>query len=54
MIVENNATSQFSKLIKLHTGVDVETQILKYTGLPFSVEELAEKIQKNIQSGART
>jgi 2-oxoglutarate ferredoxin oxidoreductase subunit alpha len=53
MIVENNATSQFGKLIKLYTGVDIETKILKYKGLPFSVEELIEKIQRNIQSGAR-
>ena len=49
IIVENNATSQFGKLIKLYTGVDVETRILKYNGLAFSVEELAEKIQKKSQ-----
>ncbi len=54
MIVENNATSQFGKLIRLYTGIDIETRILKYKGLPFSVEELADRIQKNIQSGART
>jgi 2-oxoglutarate ferredoxin oxidoreductase subunit alpha len=49
IIIENNATSQFGKLIKLYAGVDVETQILKYNGLAFSVEELAEKIQKKSQ-----
>jgi 2-oxoglutarate ferredoxin oxidoreductase subunit alpha len=49
IIVENNATSQFGKLIKLSTGVDIETKILKYNGLAFSTEELVEEIQKNIQ-----
>ncbi len=40
VIVENNATSQFAKLIKLHTGIDIEDKILKYDGLSFTVEEL--------------
>jgi len=41
IIIENNATSQFGKLIKLYTGVDIEAKILKYNGLAFSVEEVA-------------
>jgi 2-oxoglutarate ferredoxin oxidoreductase subunit alpha len=49
IIVENNATAQFGKLIKLYTGVDTDAQILKYNGLAFSVEEVAEKIQEKIQ-----
>lgn len=44
IIVENNATSQFSKLIKLYTGIDIDKKILKYNGLSFSVEELVEKL----------
>ena len=44
IIIENNATSQFAKLIKLHTGIDIEDRILKYSGLSFSVEELTEKL----------
>jgi 2-oxoglutarate ferredoxin oxidoreductase subunit alpha len=47
IVIENNAVSQFSGLIKLHTGYDVHRQILKYNGLPFSVEEL-EKSLRNI------
>jgi len=43
VIVENNATSQFGKLIKLSFGIDPKLKILKYNGLPFSIEELAEK-----------
>jgi 2-oxoglutarate ferredoxin oxidoreductase subunit alpha len=42
IIVENNATAQFAKLIRLNTGIDIENRILKYNGLSFSVEELTE------------
>jgi 2-oxoglutarate ferredoxin oxidoreductase subunit alpha len=45
IIVENNATSQFAKLIKLHTGIDIDNKILKYNGLSFYVEELTEKLK---------
>ncbi len=40
VIIENNATSQFGQLIKLHTGIEIGKKILKYNGLPFSVEEI--------------
>ena len=43
-IVENNATSQFAKLIKLYTGIEIKNKILKYNGLSFYVEELTEKL----------
>jgi 2-oxoglutarate ferredoxin oxidoreductase subunit alpha len=46
IIVENNATSQFAKLIKLHTGIDIDKKILKYNGLSFFVEELAGKLEE--------
>jgi 2-oxoglutarate ferredoxin oxidoreductase subunit alpha len=44
IIVENNASSQFAKLIKLHTGIEINDRILKYDGLSFYVEELTEKL----------
>lgn len=44
IVVENNATGQFAKQIKLHTGIDVDKKILKYNGLSFTVEELVEKL----------
>jgi 2-oxoglutarate ferredoxin oxidoreductase subunit alpha len=47
IIVENNATSQFSKLIKLHTGIDIKNKILKYNGLSFYVEELTNKLNES-------
>jgi 2-oxoglutarate ferredoxin oxidoreductase subunit alpha len=46
MVVENNATSQFGTLVKLHLGIEADGRILKYNGLPFSVEELVEKISQ--------
>ena len=45
IIVENNATSQLARLIKLHTGIEMANRILKYNGLSFTVEELTEKLK---------
>lgn len=44
IIVENNATGQFAKLLKLATGVAMTHTVLKYDGMPFSVEELTESL----------
>jgi 2-oxoglutarate ferredoxin oxidoreductase subunit alpha len=46
--VENNATGQFAKLIARETGLPVHETILKYNGMPFSVEELVTKISASI------
>ncbi len=43
IVVENNATGQFGKLLKLESGRNV-VNVLKYSGLPFSVEELTKKL----------
>lgn len=43
IVVEGNATGQFGQLLKLTTGRQIES-ILKYNGLPFSVEELVREI----------
>jgi 2-oxoglutarate ferredoxin oxidoreductase subunit alpha len=45
VIVENNGTGQFGQLIRLQTGFDMDYKILKYNGLPFSVEELEERLK---------
>jgi len=44
--VENNATSQFSRLIKLQSSIELDEHLLKYNGLPFSVEEIILNLQK--------
>ncbi len=48
IVVENNGSAQFAKLIQRETGYVVTNNILKYDGLPFTVEELAQKIRSMI------
>ena len=45
VIIENNATSQFGQLIKSQTGLEFNKHILKYNGMPFSLEEIIEKLK---------
>ncbi len=45
VIVENNGTGQFGKLIRMQTGFDMDRKILKYNGLPFSADELEAKLK---------
>ncbi|NTU93138.1 MAG: 2-oxoacid:acceptor oxidoreductase subunit alpha [Chlorobiaceae bacterium] len=40
MVVENNATGQFSDLLALELGRPVDRRLLKATGEPFAVEEI--------------
>lgn len=47
--IENNATGQFSELICKETGYIIDNKILKYNGLPFSVEEIIEKVNNLIR-----
>ncbi|MFX0052315.1 MAG: 2-oxoacid:acceptor oxidoreductase subunit alpha [Candidatus Hermodarchaeota archaeon] len=49
IIIENNPTSQFGKLIKLETGIQIDETVLKYSGYPFSVEEIIEHLNKLIE-----
>ncbi|MBI9031333.1 2-oxoacid:acceptor oxidoreductase subunit alpha [bacterium] len=44
IIVENNSSGQMAQLIRSTTGFAIDEEILKYNGLPFSVEELKQKI----------
>ncbi|MBN2545527.1 MAG: 2-oxoacid:acceptor oxidoreductase subunit alpha [Spirochaetes bacterium] len=46
IIIENNATGQFAKFIKLKTGVEIEHKILKYSGIHFYVEDIVKEIKK--------
>jgi 2-oxoglutarate ferredoxin oxidoreductase subunit alpha len=45
IMVENNATGQFARLIKMETGIQIDYPILKYNGLPFGVEEIVKRIK---------
>jgi 2-oxoglutarate ferredoxin oxidoreductase subunit alpha len=43
--IEQNETGQFADLIKLETGIDIKKRILKYNGMPFSVEEIVKVLK---------
>lgn len=47
--VENNYKGQFANLLKLELDILVNKKILKYNGMPFSVEELISKINEAIK-----
>lgn len=47
IIFENNASGQFANLIKAETGFKFDENVLKYDGMPFSVEEVLKNL-KNI------
>lgn len=46
VVVENNKTSQLSKLIMENTGVELTNQVLKYNGRQFFPEEIIEGVKK--------
>jgi 2-oxoglutarate ferredoxin oxidoreductase subunit alpha len=46
VIVENNKTSQLSKIIMMNTGYKIKNKILKYSGRQFLPEEVASGIEK--------
>ena len=48
-IVEGNATGQFANMISLYAGIDIDEGILKYNGLPFSVEEIVAHLRESIK-----
>jgi len=45
VVVEGNATGQFASLLEQACDCSVEHRILKYNGLPFTVEELIKRLQ---------
>lgn len=45
IILENNATAQFGKLIGQQTGIGFEGRVLKYDGFPFLLEEVVERLE---------
>jgi 2-oxoglutarate ferredoxin oxidoreductase subunit alpha len=52
ILVENNATSQLGALIQFQTGFEIKKKILKYNGLPFSVEELEAGLRASLDQEA--
>ena len=48
IVVENNATAQFARLLKIHADIDVDHIILKYDGLCFASDTLAKKLNSTL------
>ena len=49
--VENNALGQFCGLLRMETGLRIETRILKYDGRPFTPGELVDRLKN--EAGVR-
>ena len=49
IMVENNATGQFADQLYLKFGIKMTKKILKYTGVPFSMDELVVEIEKELK-----
>jgi len=47
--IEQNATSQFAKLIKMETRIHIENHINRFDGRPFTVDELLERVYDYIK-----
>ncbi|MCX8117598.1 MAG: 2-oxoacid:acceptor oxidoreductase subunit alpha [Desulfobacterota bacterium] len=45
VLVENNATGQFGRLLRMETGLEMDDQVLQYNGLPFAVDDLERRLQ---------
>lgn len=50
MVVENNATAQFARLLKTELNISVDHSILKYSGEPFSIEEIEQKLLEVLEA----
>jgi 2-oxoglutarate ferredoxin oxidoreductase subunit alpha len=50
MVIEGNATSQLSALIRRETGIKVDGSILKYDGRPFSPGEIVDRLHAEVKA----
>lgn len=48
IVIENNATGQFAKLLKRELSISADDFISKYNGLCFTVKELCDEIMKRL------
>lgn len=49
IIIEGNATGQFGRLIKTHTGIDFDARFLKFDGMPFMLEEVIARVESFVE-----
>lgn len=46
VLIENNQTGEFGKLIKQESGLEIPERLLKYNGRPFFVEDILDYLEK--------
>jgi len=46
IVVENNFKGQLANLLKLELDVKVDERVLKYSGEPFSIEEIDSRLKE--------
>lgn len=46
VIIEQNATGDFAKLLKIESGIKFDNHLFKYNGMPFSIEEIKDFLEK--------
>ncbi len=47
VLVENNETGQFGKLLRMDMGIDIKEKILRYDGRPITSDEIVEYVIKS-------
>ncbi|MFO7868459.1 MAG: 2-oxoacid:acceptor oxidoreductase subunit alpha [Bacteroidales bacterium] len=48
VVIENNASGQFAKLIQMELGIPIHENILQYNGFPFSIEYITSVIDSEL------
>ena len=49
IVIENNATGQFARMLRAETGCVIADEWHKYNGLAFSIEEIAALLRKEVK-----
>lgn len=49
VVIENNSTGQFSKLIQQETCIEIKHQLLKYDGRPFTGTEIINRFKSEVK-----
>ncbi|PIX72738.1 2-oxoacid:acceptor oxidoreductase subunit alpha, partial [Candidatus Roizmanbacteria bacterium CG_4_10_14_3_um_filter_33_21] len=45
VLVENNSTGQFGKLLQMEIGIEIKEKVLRYDGRPITVKEVMVKVK---------
>jgi 2-oxoglutarate ferredoxin oxidoreductase subunit alpha len=53
VLVENNYSGQLGALIREHTGIAMDSKVLKYNGRPFSQNEVYEGVKEATRNGTK-